>query len=994
MATYTFKGKIVTGTSEGNFKVPGAKRNNTYLNVQTGHVYICTEVHTDWASPGWSKWKYQRTDLIGTPNQGVYGLAAPTIGNGDRAFTAKWSQYDWQKNAQNGRRMTNQYRRWQVNTVIGRTAYPLRIDGKVGISGTETTIWLTNFKVGNTTYNRASFFPLTNRVITSVSCTVWTWNEKGYGPSVVASRALQLPREPVISEPSFNSSNGHLSFTITTDPGNDYRERYDTRYKMTVVNTRVSDDPVVVSDTSSTSTEFPVEYDAQDYMQMSYDDYIKVTVEAWARGLRGESKHVSRIYYISYPAKASITGAEISSEDSTGKCTVFINTNASTEHPVDGVKLEYLANVTYASPSEIPGDGVDWKDTGIVDDAECTALSVSVTELIPERGKYTWLRIKSWHASEGNLYRYSEFKDILHKEPASAQTSSIAVISAEPAKDGKSIAVQLGWNADGQDEATGTELSWSNELDTWKSTKDPDKYEFTWSDGRYPATGTLQYHDSAYITIKGLQEGEKYYIKARRYLEGDTVTYSAYSDHKDCMTSEIPESIVAVCDKFVAKGSSLPVYWTFAGNGIQTRWQIERKVNNQTESVVLANGEGSTGFAQIPAERLDKNTVDNSITIRVGASTGSEFVWSDWKAVSIVSAPTLSVNMNSTLTVQPFSFTATASKPCRLLVIVSSDGASGQFPTGKLTQTAGDTIHSDVYEPEWTASQNGFTTTVTLPRGLDFWNLGHYQLLVTAIDDSTGLSSEIVTKTFSVAWSHEAADPTGDDENIYVTLTPIDETDDTGQHRKAVQIDLTAPEGTVSTDVYDIYRLSGDGAQLIGEGFPLNYTAVDEYAPFGEDLTLYYRIAIRTQDGDIAYSDFEYVASGKYLRFDWDGYSLELPYNLSIGESYKKSVDIRQHMDGSSDGYWNQNIERSGSLSTDVIRLEQPNEISLAKQLARYPGVVFVRTPNGDAYEADVQVTNLSATHKNLTSVAIDATEVGLTQEFMLPVPETEEEEE
>ena len=194
--------------------------------------------------------------------------------------------------------------------------------------------------------------------------------------------------------------------------------------------------------------------------------------------------------------------------------------------------------------------------------------------------------------------------------------------------------------------------------------------------------------------------------------------------------------------------------------------------------------------------------------------------------------------------------------------------------------------------------------------------------------------------------------------------------------------------------MYDIYRLNGDGAQLIGEGYPLTYTAVDEYAPFGDDITLYYRVALRTVDGDINYADFEYSADGDYLRFDWDGYYLESPYSVVVADSYTKSVDIRQHIDGSTAGYWNSNIERKSSLSTDVIKIIQPNEANLARQLGRYAGTVFVRTTNGDAYEADVQVTDLSSKNKAVYAIAFDATEVGLTQEYMLPIPETEEEEE
>lgn len=986
MATYTFKGTKVTGTGEAGFLVTKAKKNDTYLNTQTGHVYICTE-----AQSTWSRWKYVRTDIITKPNEAVHSLGTPVRGSENRVMSTRWTTSDWQKNAQNGKRMTSIYRVWQVNTWINKKHYPLKDAKEIGIGATESAINLSNLKIGGNTYDRSSFYPFTKRLLTSVACTIYTKNAKGYGPKIVVSRSFDKPRTPVIAAPTFNAENGHLTFRITTNAGTDYKERYDTRYKLTAKKASTKE-TTVVSDSFSTSTDFTVSYDAADYMQMSYGDYIEVKCEAWARGYKGDSSHATQTYYISYPAQASITGTEITSEDSTGKCTVKITTNSSKTHPVDGVKLEYLANVDYAISSAIPGDA-DWKDTGIVDDAECTALSVAVTELIPEKGKYTWIRVKSWHAAEGRLYRYSAYKDVMHKEAPTAEDDEIVILSAEPASGGTSAAVQLAWNADGQDDSTGTEISWSDELDTWKSTKEPDRYEFTWDDGEI-TSGGITYHSSARIIIKGLKEGERYYVKARRYLDGDIVSYSPYSDYATFVTSEIPESIVAICDSFIAKGLPLPVYWTFSGNGIQTRWQIEASVEGEDEKVILAEGEGSAGFTQIGVERLEEHAVNNSLTIRVGASTGSDFVWSEWKTVGIVSAPALEIEATDILTAQPFGFTATVTAPCRLLVIVTSEGASGEFPSGRRSQTAGDTIYSDIYEPEWADAQGEITASITLPEGLEFWKMGSYKLAVTALDEATGLSSEPHESVFSVDWTHLATDPFGDDEHTYVTLTAIDDTDDTGRHRKAVRIDLVPPEGAGADDVYDIYRLNGDGAQLIGEGFPLTHTTTDEYAPYGEDLTLYYRVAIRTPDGDVAFSDFEYNADGNYLRLDWDGYSLELPYNLEIADSYKKDVEIRQHMDGTSSGYWNDNVQKKGSLSTDVVRLTQPNEISLARRLARYPGTVFVRTPEGDAYEADVQVTDLSSRNKALYSVAFDAEEVGLTAEFMLPVPPGEEEEE
>ena len=135
------------------------------------------------------------------------------------------------------------------------------------------------------------------------------------------------------------------------------------------------------------------------------------------------------------------------------------------------------------------------------------------------------------------------------------------------------------------------------------------------------------------------------------------------------------------------------------------------------------------------------------------------------------------------------------------------------------------------------------------------------------------------------------------------------------------------------------------------------------------------------------FADIPYTLTSKTVRFDWQGGTLELPYGITIGDNYKKDVEFRQHMDGSVDGYWNQNITRGASYSSAIIKLIQPEEINLARQLARYAGAVFVRTANGSAFTADVQVTDLSVKNEAVTAIAIDATEVGLTEEFMLTSP-------
>lgn len=976
-ADHVYDGTKITGTSTTakvftKSNVPDARMNDLYLNTAYGHVYICTTPGT----PRYAKWRYTETLVLYPPKSTVTGLGAPvrtTVGSANHYMKATWKVPKAMTDPKKYDRASGLKVTWLLS--IAGATQDIAVSKNVGTGVTESQINLNTFTVGSRTYNRTAFWPFTKKKLVRVSVNVQGTNFEA-GKSAIATRSFAVPKAPTISGFTFNSANGHVSAAITTDAGAGYAERYDTHYKVYVTDTRTGKS-WVATDNTSTATSITAAYDVTDYQQLTYGQYVKVTVSAWARGYAGNSDIVSRTYYVSYPAQTTIRGVDITSKSSSGRCVARINTNNTAAHPVDGVKLEYLANCEYSTAGSIPGTA-EWEDAGIQDDAQCTALTMPVTELIPEAGNYSWVRVKSYHANENVLLRYSNYVRLkaLETPAPTAGDERITILSATAGDDGESIVVHLGWNASGTDDATGTELSWSEDSDTWRSTEEPETYEFTWSDGAV-TVGGVTYNDSATLTIKNLEGGTKYYIRARRYLDGDTTTYSPYSNTQTCLTSTAPEAVTATCERYVPSGQPLPVRWTFAGNSAQKEWQII-----STTGKVIASGKGSAGSAKISADRLKAVTSNNTVTFNVRVSSGSGFVASENHTVTIIDAPALTITAPIQMTAQPYSFAATCSTVSDLIVIVTSSGAMGQYPDGVRMQTAGDTIYSERISPEWTESNDEFTTTVTLPSGLDFWDGVTYNMTVTAVDRTTNLRSDEMAATFDIDWAHKAVDP-----EDFVTVTPVDEITEDGARRLAVEIALTAPTDSAGTDVYDIYRIDGGAPRLIGQGFPLTQTTTDEYAPIGEGELLYYRIALRTVDGDVSFADIEYDLPVDILRLDWrDGY-VELPYNISVGDGYTKSVDIRQHMDGSVDGYWNPNISRKASLSTDAIPLVQSFEIEAVRRLARYAGAVFVRTPNGGAFEADVEITNLSASNKHIANSAIDATEIGLTAEFMLPTP-------
>lgn len=927
------------------------------------------------------------TKITKKPDKTVTGLGAPTRGSGNHKMTAKWNVPASMNKSTSESRATGLYLKWVLN--VGGKKKTLKKEAS--ISARSSTINLNDITIGGTQYTRNSFYPLTKKMLRSVTVSVQGTNSKGKGKAVTQTRTFKKPRTPVVEQITFNTSNGRCGTTITTNAGADYNERYDTYYRVTVVTAdgqtinpqtgvTITYGQSIINDAppqgARTNTEFTIEYDVSGYQTLTEDQFIKVTIEAWARGYAGKSGTTTRSYYVSKPKPATIEGATVSSKDSTGIFTAYINTNKSKEHPVDTVRLEYLPNTTYEDAASIPPNA-KWEDSGIEDNGDCTALSVPLSideNFVPDRGKHTWIRVKSFHANEAVLYNYSEYRNIeeLETPPAVATEDTIEILSATAGENGTSAVVLLGWNQSGTDDSAGTELTWSEEEDTWKSTDDPSLHEFEWSDGEL-IHGETTYHDSAEIVIKGLTEGVKYYIRARRYYEGETTSYSRYSNTATVITNEKPMAVVASCGKYLTEGEPLPVYWTYSGSGLQESWRIE-----DSNGTTVAEGEGSEGSARINWERIAALAVNNAITLRVWVSTGSKPKESEWHTVYIMEKPTLTITAPSTLTAQPFSFTAESDKLCDLVVIVTSQGASGQYPEGFKIQTEGDTVHSDVYTPTWDDGE----VEIALPDGLDFWDLGSYTLSVVAIDRETGLRSDEILSDFDIAWTNKAQDP-----DAFVTLIPLDYMTDDGEHVQAVRISMTPPTNSAATDEYDIYRMDGGTAHLIGEGFPLTATVEDAYAPFSTNEELFYRVALRTVDGDVEFTDKPYTLESNTVRFDWQGGSLELPYGITIADNYSKDVEFRQHMDGSVDGYWNPNIQRKGQYSSAIIKLIQLEEINLARQLARYAGAVFVRTANGSAYPADVQVTDLSVKNEAITAVAFDATEVGLTEEFMLPSP-------
>lgn len=546
-----------------------------------------------------------------------------------------------------------------------------------------------------------------------------------------------------------------------------------------------------------------------------------------------------------------------------------------------------------------------------------------------------------------------------------AANDNIGIVSIEAGDDGTSADLVIGWT-----ETTsydGTEVTWSDREDAWESTEQPSSFQATWADTK---SRSSDWKTTQLVHVEELEQGTKYWFRVRRYgSEGS----SGWSNVVSIIPAVQPDSVTLMSPAFVERGKAVELTWSYGGGSEQTSWRV------MSGGKVVASGDDPVTGCVVDATRLRELTKDtDSITLSVEVSTGGDYVASDTVTLGIADRPTIGLT-DVEATSQPVSIPVSASSEnCYVTMVILAMGASGSSPSGDRVQAAGDTIWSGVIRPDWTGS-GPYTDTVTIDSGLDFWDGASYLVTAVATDSVTGLSSDSAYSYIDVDWTHKATTP-GEP-----TIVPYDVTDDKGYRTLGCNVALASPEGYAAGDICDVYRVTADGAVLVAHGVQFGTTINDRYAVLGD---AHYRIATRTADGDLDWVDFPYeLKCGALLRVDWGGGYVELPYNLSRQDTYEKDFDAVKDLTGAIEGYWNRGVQHRQSLSTDVMRISSQATIGSLRELGRYPGPAFVRTSDGSAYQANVEVSGIDTAYKSAAiAVALNATEVDLTNEFMVNI--------
>ena len=527
--------------------------------------------------------------------------------------------------------------------------------------------------------------------------------------------------------------------------------------------------------------------------------------------------------------------------------------------------------------------------------------------------------------------------------------------------------------------------------------------------------------------IRGLDEGVTCYVRARTFAEAGERAYSGITEAIPVTPFAAPDSVSVTAPEAVARGESIELWWTVQSDMEQAEWHVHESSSPNTS---LADGTGTLCRASIGPERYGDAA---SLVMYVESGCGGGLTASAPFTVAIADAPSCEVYAEPVLDVQPMSFDVyTGESTSRLLCTVRSLGCTHDLPDGAHDQLEGDVAWTEAISPALVSTTWGETdlydslvqaesdtadaladaqdeldgyeegdegyedalvavenaeaahdaavaaraahpaagetmaAEIEVPT-VDLLDGGAYVLQVSAVESVAGLESPIAEMRFAVAYEHQAPDPDAE-------LTP-------DAAARTVEIALNEPDGYEDGDLYDVYRKTPTGYELAARGIEPEKVLVDNFAPFGGE-SLAYAICCRTTDGDTSYREFPYELDVHVLRFDWDGGSVELPHNIQLRDSYVKSFESRAHADGSVGGYYDRSVEMTGSYSSDAAKVEDPEAVRMLREMADHPGACFCRTPEGDAFQCNVDVSEIGGKVDAIAAVSLDVTRVRLTEPF------------
>lgn len=524
-------------------------------------------------------------------------------------------------------------------------------------------------------------------------------------------------------------------------------------------------------------------------------------------------------------------------------------------------------------------------------------------------------------------------------------------------------------------DAVAAELSWSDSEDAWESTNDPNTYQ-------------INSKVTSWIVsdLEGGEKGTRYFVKVRLLdEEGNASPWSeavyvdvaadpdtpdagdggggggSYSDggssdevvdggsvdiSSESMEGELTTGTtsLATLKRYYIVGQPVTLSWTYSNSDGTSQDMVEIENVDTGDVQKVATDKQTTTITA---------TESMTVRVRVTSTAGKVSGWSEPLTINVI--PKLS---DVTFTADGITDGVLADLP------ITITAWPADAPDASLTSTAvitrDDEYHLtrpndrrvDGYAGEVVAMVSSTSPepyTISYDDIIGYLDDGATYTLTMTVKDSYG---QVQTKVipFTVNWTKKATMPTVKAEvDIYDRVTMITVTN----------------QGADAADRYDLYRLSADAPVLIAQDCKYGETYVDPYPAFGELGG--HRIVAHTPTGcyttaddmvsivDIGEDDDDIIEESSTV-IEFNGQTLELAYNVQPDSTWTKDFQRTVYLNGAVTGDWNPGVTRDINVGYTGMTVDDVDQMKLMRQLAAYPGICHIRTPEGSSLYADIQV--------------------------------------
>lgn len=507
--------------------------------------------------------------------------------------------------------------------------------------------------------------------------------------------------------------------------------------------------------------------------------------------------------------------------------------------------------------------------------------------------------------------------------------------------------VKVTWDWSWSD-ATAAVISWSDRVDAWESTEEPEEYE-------------VNSMNASSWNVAGLETGKRWYFRVKLVSgSGEERTSSSWSAPVMVDLSSPPgRPSLSLSQRVVPVAGSFSASWAYISTDgtAQAYAEIcEATVTGQgiTYGRVISTADTEQNITLYPAALSWTTGETHALCVRVVSGSGRASDWSD--PVSIMIAEPIEIVITSSSLVDVTEEDQTSHKELILMPLtLTANGAGHGGTTSIIIARAEDYRIDQPNERDVSGFEDetiiALTQTGDAAITIDINDLNGqlndgaaYNLIVQA-RDVFGQFEEL-TVPFVVNWTHKALRPTG--------MAFID-------GNNAVIMPRITSGQPATGDVCDIYRLSADRPELVYKGATFGERYVDPYPAIGEFGG--YRLVYRTfngdsitDDGELAWYDITTNFKSIFSIIDFADGQIEFKYDVQHSNEWEKPFKQTRYLGGTIVGDWAKGVSRAASLSGSVVTAKDQDSMRLFRRLAVRPSRCHIRTVDGSSFTCDIQV--------------------------------------